>query len=51
MSHCEPDKMGLPRVRHHIEVSCKAKLMTRDHIGELINMIVSVASEEQLPGR
>lgn len=50
MCHSEPEKWGLPRVLHHIEISCRPKLMTSSHIGELVNIIFTVACEEQMPG-
>lgn len=46
----EPDKLGLPRVLGHIEVSCKNSLMARNYVPELRNLIWKVVSEEHLPG-
>ncbi len=50
MSHPEPEKWGLPRVVGHIEVSCKSSFMAKSHISELVNLVMSVVCDEQLPG-
>ena len=50
MCHSEPEKWGLPRVLHHIEITCRPKLMSNSHIGELVNLVFTVACEEQMPG-
>lgn len=46
----DPDKLGLPRVLGHLEVSCKGGLMSRTYISQLVDMIWKVANEEQQPG-
>ena len=51
LRHSEPDKWGLPRVIGNIEISCKPTLMSRSHISDLVNLICTVAFEEQWPGR
>lgn len=46
----DPDKLGLPRVMGHIEVSCKGGLMSRTYVSQLVDMIWKVANEEHQPG-
>ena len=45
----EPDKLGLPRVFGHVEVSCKGGILNKSNIPQLADMIWRAVSEKQ-PG-
>jgi len=49
MMSSEPDKFGLPRVLHHVEVSCRGRILGRS-LRNLADLIFDVAMEEHLPG-
>ncbi len=50
MDVTEPAKSGLPRVRGHIEISTRSKFGFKSRISDLVQMLVSVAYDETLPG-
>jgi len=49
MPYSEPDKLGLPRVIGHVEVSCRGTIIGRS-LRTLADLIFNVAIEEHLPG-
>lgn len=49
MPCAEPDKLGLPRVLGHVEVSCRGRIIGRN-LRNLADFIFNAAIDEHLPG-